>query len=154
MECVVSLIFTSFIYCCIRPTDMSKSGGSSLTRAKVCPGKINHCLVQESRPPGSYRLHGRFTRSLGLVTSELIRRLGEDVLLTHTATTYTPIRTGPPDASDEDDFEHTPEIRHGTIDVFQWLGLKRFFPGNNHIFDPAVRGGASVGPLFFFVIHA
>ncbi|KAF7347878.1 Coatomer beta subunit [Mycena venus] len=68
--------------------------------------------------------------------------LGEDVLLMHTAATWTPIRTRPEDTFDEDGFEDTIEIGAGTIDIFQWLGLKRFFP-NGLAPDPVLRGGSS-----------
>jgi hypothetical protein len=64
----------------------------------------------------------------------------------HTATTSTPIRTGlEPHEDDDDDQEETSDIESGTIDVFKWLGLKRFFPKGDLAPDPVVRGGASVG---------
>ncbi|KAJ6575053.1 WD40-repeat-containing domain protein [Mycena capillaripes] len=72
--------------------------------------------------------------------------LGEDVLLMHTATTCTPIRNGTdhPDADEEDDpDEPSSDIEPGTIDVFQWLGFRRFFPTNEHTPDPALQGGIS-----------
>ncbi|KAJ7244744.1 hypothetical protein B0H12DRAFT_1128573 [Mycena haematopus] len=59
--------------------------------------------------------------------------LSEDVLLIHTAITQTPhLEEGEEDILDP-----------GTLDVFQWLGLKRFFPAGSSTLDPVVRGGAS-----------
>ncbi|KAJ6604596.1 WD40-repeat-containing domain protein, partial [Mycena vulgaris] len=75
--------------------------------------------------------------------------LADDVLLMHTASTSTPVRIRPDEQEEtplSDDEQEAPPpnyIRHGTIDVFQWLGLERFFPGGKTISDPASRGGAS-----------
>ncbi|KAJ7492674.1 hypothetical protein FB451DRAFT_1123732, partial [Mycena latifolia] len=75
--------------------------------------------------------------------------LADDVLLMHTATTSTPARLRPDDEEEpsvtEDEQEATPpnHIAPGTIDVFQWLGLTRFFPGGKAIPEPVLRGGAS-----------
>ncbi|KAJ7103585.1 WD40-repeat-containing domain protein [Mycena belliarum] len=76
--------------------------------------------------------------------------LADDVIIMHTATTSTPART-PPDDDDTtpvSDDEEEPEIppnylEPGTIDVFQWLGLKRFFPSPDTNPNPVSRGGAS-----------
>ncbi|KAJ6515097.1 WD40-repeat-containing domain protein [Mycena vitilis] len=68
--------------------------------------------------------------------------LDEDILLLHTATTYTPIDTGPDDAYGEEG-DPTSRTDPGTLLVFQWLGLKRFFPRPNLHPAPVVRGGAS-----------
>lgn len=69
--------------------------------------------------------------------------MGEDLLLIHTATTYTPVR---PEAEGSSEYDlQLPEIIDpGTIDIFQWLGLKRFFPTSDSTLDPTVRGAASV----------
>ncbi|KAJ7024344.1 hypothetical protein C8F04DRAFT_1302506 [Mycena alexandri] len=76
--------------------------------------------------------------------------LPEDLLLIHTATTYTPVKTGlenQEDLFDEDEdeepFESDSVIKAGSIDVFQWLGLKRFFPSSDFASSPVTRGVAS-----------
>ncbi|KAF8213103.1 WD40-repeat-containing domain protein [Mycena galopus ATCC 62051] len=75
--------------------------------------------------------------------------LGKDVLLIHTAVTSTP-KELKRDEEDEDGPQETPEPEKleienepGSLTIFQWLGLKRFFPTSSSIPDPAVRGGAS-----------
>ncbi|KAF7339511.1 Coatomer beta subunit [Mycena sanguinolenta] len=60
--------------------------------------------------------------------------LGEDVLLIHTAITRTPHRG----ENGEEDI-----VEPGTLDVFQWLGLKRFFPTSSSTVAPTMQGGAS-----------
>ncbi|KAJ6621686.1 WD40-repeat-containing domain protein [Mycena sp. CBHHK59/15] len=57
--------------------------------------------------------------------------LADDVLLTHTASTRLRVHG-----------ERSCYTEQGTLDVWQWLGLKRFFPHDDP--GPILRGGASV----------
>ncbi|KAJ7750238.1 hypothetical protein B0H16DRAFT_857007 [Mycena metata] len=73
--------------------------------------------------------------------------LPEDLLLLHTATTYTPVRMDLEDWVDDDQDEEPLErdviIKPGSIDVVRWLGLKRFFPSSDFLSSPVTRGVAS-----------
>ncbi|KAJ7092671.1 WD40-repeat-containing domain protein [Mycena epipterygia] len=76
--------------------------------------------------------------------------LAEDVLLMHTATTCTPARMGPDEEEasfleEDDELKDPNHIECGTINVFRWMGLKRFFPEGEINPNSVLRGGASVG---------
>ncbi|KAJ7487545.1 hypothetical protein B0H11DRAFT_2013790 [Mycena galericulata] len=101
----------------------------------------NERPVREDKPLFSARI----TTSRVLA----IAWLADDVLVMHTATTYTPRRLddqeaaspGPDEGQEETMYLH--HTQHGTIDVFKWFGLKRYFPGAGSNHDPVSRGGAS-----------
>ncbi|KAJ7630885.1 hypothetical protein FB45DRAFT_549993 [Roridomyces roridus] len=69
-----------------------------------------------------------------ITTSQVlsIAWVAQNVLIMHTGTTY----------GQDADYQ-TESQKHGSIDLFQWLGMERYFPNGEADYNPVLRGGSS-----------
>ncbi|KAJ7706239.1 hypothetical protein B0H17DRAFT_1192745 [Mycena rosella] len=115
-------------------------------------GADRHVKIWRTRsnPSEAALLEDKPLFSARITTSRVlsVAWLSDDTILIHTATTSTPTRMGLEEHEEtpvsDDEQEPTPlnYITPGTIDIFQWSGLSRFFPAGETP-EAVLRGGAS-----------
>ncbi|KAJ7783729.1 hypothetical protein DFH07DRAFT_788908 [Mycena maculata] len=104
------------------------------------PSNSNETTVREDKPLFSARVTTARVLSIAW--------LADDLLLMHTGMTFIPIDaeiSSSPMPTGEYPEERTyyDRFQHGTVDVFKWYGLKRYFPDHEPNPNPVMRGGPS-----------